>query len=174
MPPPLRAACQRRSRPRQSPSAAGFSVMRALRTKRARTRTCRALRRVPSPSSRPATANEPAAIDAPDRTRLMPCNTASSSETHCRNLTLAHAPVQRRAGAWGERLPVLSPLVATEAGAGDLFQIRHAEHRAVLVDQEWATDLIYQLLLAGGRLRQKVKASGGWFFGADLRGGSSS
>jgi flagellar motor protein MotB len=45
--------------------------------------------------------------------------------------------------------------VATEAGAGDLFQIRHAEHRAVLVDQEWATDLIYQLLLAGGRLRQK-------------------
>jgi hypothetical protein len=102
----------------------------------------------------------------------MPCNTASSSETHCRNLTLAHAPVQRRAGAWGERLPVLSPLVATEAGAGDLFQLRHAEHRAVLVDQEWATDLIYQLLLAGGRLRQKVKANGGWFFGADLRGGS--
>jgi internalin A len=52
--------------------------------------------------------------------------------------------------------------------AGHLFQIRHAAHRAVLVDQEWAADLIYQLLLCSGTLRRKVKRNGGWFFRADI------
>lgn len=52
--------------------------------------------------------------------------------------------------------------------AGHLFQIRHEAHRAVLVDQEWAADLIYQILLCGGSLRQTVKANGGWFYRASL------
>lgn len=54
--------------------------------------------------------------------------------------------------------------------AGHLFQIRHEQHRAILVDQEWAAGLIYQLLLCGSELRRTVKRNGGWFYGADLEG----
>jgi len=52
--------------------------------------------------------------------------------------------------------------------AGHLFQIRQAAHRAVLVDQEWAAELIYRLLLCGGALRRRVKGNGGWFYRADI------
>lgn len=52
--------------------------------------------------------------------------------------------------------------------AGHLFQIRHDQHRAVLVDQGWAADLIYRLLLCSGSLRAKVKRNGGWFYQSEL------
>lgn len=52
--------------------------------------------------------------------------------------------------------------------AGHLFQIRHDAHRAILVDQEWAAELIYQLLLCGGQIRKTVKRNGGWFYRANL------
>ncbi len=52
--------------------------------------------------------------------------------------------------------------------AGHLFLIRQAPHRAVLVDQEWAAELIYRLLFCGGALRKAVKAHGGWFKRLDL------
>lgn len=52
--------------------------------------------------------------------------------------------------------------------AGHLFYVRHGTERAVLVDQEWAADLIYQLLLPTGDLRRLTKLNGGWFYRADL------
>ena len=48
--------------------------------------------------------------------------------------------------------------------AGHLFLIRHENHRAVLVDQEWAAGLIYELLRFEGSLRRQVKRNGGWFY----------
>ena len=52
--------------------------------------------------------------------------------------------------------------------AGHLFQIQHGNDRAVLVDQEWATDVIYRLLEPGDDLQTKVARNGGWFYGSDL------
>ena len=52
--------------------------------------------------------------------------------------------------------------------AGHLFFVRHEAHRAILVDQEWAADLIYHLLLSTGDLRRTTKRNGGWFYRVDL------
>jgi GTPase SAR1 family protein len=52
--------------------------------------------------------------------------------------------------------------------AGHLFQIRHEQLRAILVDQEWAAGLIYQLLQCKVSLRATVKRNGGWFYQSDL------
>ena len=52
--------------------------------------------------------------------------------------------------------------------AGHLFQIRQAAHRAVLVDQEWAADLIYRLLQGDSDLRKAAKRNGGWFYRAEI------
>jgi len=52
--------------------------------------------------------------------------------------------------------------------AGHLFHVRHDQNRAVLIDQEWAADLIYDLLLPTSKFRKKAKTNGGWFYLADL------
>jgi GTPase SAR1 family protein len=89
----------------------------------------------------------------------------------------AHASSRDRAlppRAAGEAPPLDPADVAAITGylheAGHLFRIQRGSDRAVLVDQEWATDLIYRLLQPGpeGRLRKKVAHNGGWLYGADL------
>ncbi len=52
--------------------------------------------------------------------------------------------------------------------AGHLFQIRQGSQRAILVDQGWASDLIYQLLLCQGNLWKIVRENGGWFYRSHL------
>ncbi len=48
--------------------------------------------------------------------------------------------------------------------AGHLFKVDHPENRAVIVDQEWAADLIYQLLKPGDAFRNNVKGTCGIFY----------
>lgn len=57
--------------------------------------------------------------------------------------------------------------------AGHLFQIRDESNKAVVVDQAWAADLIYRLLLAGSVLRRTTKRNGGWFYRSDLESDAS-
>lgn len=52
--------------------------------------------------------------------------------------------------------------------AGHLFFIRRGEQRAVIVDQDWAAEQIYQLLLPGGLFREQVRENEGRFFRVTL------
>lgn len=52
--------------------------------------------------------------------------------------------------------------------AGQLFVIRRGGEAAVLVDQQWATGLIYEMLRPGGRLFSRIVRNGGWFALSDL------
>lgn len=52
--------------------------------------------------------------------------------------------------------------------AGQLFHIRYAGQRAVLIDQDWAAECIYGLLDPNGRLRKAVKEGGGLFHRGQL------
>ncbi len=52
--------------------------------------------------------------------------------------------------------------------AGHLFFIRGDGQRAVLIDQVWATSIIYKMLKPGSPLYRTIKKNGGWFLGGDL------
>ena len=53
-------------------------------------------------------------------------------------------------------------------GAGQIFRLQHGGETAILVDQEWATSLIYEMLRPGGRLYELIIANGGWLALDDL------
>lgn len=61
-------------------------------------------------------------------------------------------------------------LVITEYlhAAGHLFYVRTGSEPAILVDQQWAAELIYRMLLCGSELRKKIKSRGGRFYGVEL------
>ncbi|MFO1459556.1 MAG: hypothetical protein U1G08_09100 [Verrucomicrobiota bacterium] len=53
--------------------------------------------------------------------------------------------------------------------AGLLFQLDGRVGRAVLVDQDWATEIIYEMLGPGRRLHKKILKNRGWFTQEELR-----
>jgi len=52
---------------------------------------------------------------------------------------------------------------------GNLFCIRSKGQRAVLVDQPWATELIYEMLRPGSHLFWLIRKNAGWFTDEQLR-----
>lgn len=52
--------------------------------------------------------------------------------------------------------------------AGHVFWLRGKAQEAVLVDQRWASSLIYQMLLPGNELGGRIVALGGRFYQSDL------
>ncbi len=57
--------------------------------------------------------------------------------------------------------------------AGQVFRIRQGNQRSILVDQEWASGLIYKILHCGGDLWTTVRENGGWFYKSHLDADSS-
>lgn len=47
--------------------------------------------------------------------------------------------------------------------AGQIFSLRERGGSGVLIDQDWATDLIYEMLRPGGRIARVIKRGGGLF-----------
>ncbi len=52
--------------------------------------------------------------------------------------------------------------------AGHLYLIRGVDVQTVLVDQQWATEIIYEMIRPGRNLFKLIRENGGWFYAADL------
>lgn len=67
----------------------------------------------------------------------------------------------------GSKLPLETTDVEAISGylhdAGQIFLIRHGAESAVLVDQSWATGMIYEMLRPGGPLHEVIQYNQGWF-----------
>lgn len=75
--------------------------------------------------------------------------------------------VQRHQAAGTSRLALAPDDVEAVTGylhdAGQIFDLRRRGGDAVLIDQDWATDLIYEMLRPGGHLARAIRNGGGLF-----------